>query len=77
MQVQVRLLPDDANAKRICLLPGNRRDKIIIDWRPSASLYHTAPIFTSACLETVVLSITYHGHRHHYGASNIPADENR
>ena len=35
------------------------------------------PSFTSACLDTVVLSIAYHGHRYHYGASDIPADENR
>ena len=33
--------------------------------------------FTSACLDTVVLNIAYHGHRYHYGASDIPADENR
>ena len=36
------------------------------------------PAFTNACLvDTVVLTIAYHGHRHRYGTSDIPADENR
>ena len=35
------------------------------------------PAFTKACLDTVVLTIAYHGHRHRYGTSDIPADENR
>ena len=58
MQVQVRLLSDDANVKEICLLPGNQQDEIILDWRPSASLYH------SASLETVVLTIDHFSRSH-------------
>ena len=35
------------------------------------------PAFTNACLDTVVLTIAYHGHQHRYGTSDIPVDENR
>ncbi|XP_065899014.1 uncharacterized protein [Dysidea avara] len=33
--------------------------------------------FANACLCRVVLLIASHGHRHHYGTSDIPAEENR
>ena len=33
--------------------------------------------FSSACLCRTVLTIAYHSHRHHYGNSSIPTDENR
>ena len=33
--------------------------------------------FPNACLSRVVLLIASHGHRHHYGTDDIPADENR
>ena len=75
--MQVWLLPDDANTKRICLLPGNRRDESVVGWRSNTSLYHTAPGLHQRLLSTVVLTIAYHGHRHRYGTSDIPADENR
>ena len=42
---------------------------------PASITHHLA--FTNACLDTVVLTIAYHGHRHHYGTSDIPANENR
>jgi len=29
------------------------------------------------CLSRVLLLITSHGHQHHYGTDDIPADENR
>jgi len=33
--------------------------------------------FPNACLSRIVLLIASHGHRHHYGSDDIPADENK
>ena len=42
---------------------------------PACITHH--PEFSSACLCRTVLTIAGHGHRHRYGTSSIPTDENR
>jgi len=31
--------------------------------------------FANACLSRTVLTIPFHGYRHHYGSSDVPSDE--
>jgi len=35
------------------------------------------PEFANTCLSRTVLTIAFHGYRHHYGTSDVPSDENR
>ena len=58
-----------------CQELGNIRDLLIGDPVPACITLHTD--FNSACLCRAVLLIAYHGHRHHYGTSDVPTDENR
>ena len=35
------------------------------------------PDFGNVCLCRAVLTVSLHSHRYHYGASDVPTDENR
>ena len=49
--------------------------ELVLDARPPCITEH--PDFANVCLCRAVLTVSMHGHRYHYGASDIPMDENR
>ena len=48
-----------------------------VGWRLVPACIMLNADFNSACLCTAVLLIASHGHRHRYGTSDFPTDENR
>jgi len=50
-------------------------DEIETESRPQCITQHTD--FTNVCLCRAVLTVSLYSHRHRYGTSDVPTDENR
>ena len=49
----------------------------LLDGDPPPSCIAQHPDFANVCLCRAVLTVALHSHRYHYGASDVPSDENR
>ena len=49
----------------------------LLDGDPPPPCITQHPDIGSVCLCRAVLTVSLHSHRYHYGASDVPTDENR
>ena len=66
----------DTARESICCKDIDKIDSLLVgDPPPTCITMH--PEFSNACLSRMVLTIAWHGYRHHYGTRAVPSDENR